>query len=193
MTTTLKWLMGLSLAAGLTLPGVALAQRDVRSYDGYCYVKQQDAKRNGLIVGAVAGGLLGSQVSKNERGLGAVIGAVAGGALGQHIGQSSVKCYNGEYYAYQGRYYDPPAGPSGYVPVFYEQRPPERMYSNVYYDRDRHAGPPPYAYSDYRDRHDNDDRDRRDSGWRDRHGRWHEGHAPHGWRQDRNGHWYRAR
>jgi hypothetical protein len=184
MTPTQKWLAGLTLVAGLTVPALAEAQ-DVRSYDGYCYVKQKDAKRNGLIIGAVAGGLLGSQVSKNERGLGAVIGAVAGGALGQNIGKNSVKCYNGEYYSYQGHYYDPPAGPSGYVPVFYEQRPPERMYTQVYYDRDHHAGPPPYAYSDYRDRHAN--------GWRDRRGRWHEGAPPRGWRQDRDGNWYRHR
>jgi len=184
MTPTLKWLTGIGLAASLTLPGLAMAQ-DVRNYDGYCYVRQKDAKRNGLIIGAVAGGLLGSQVSKNERGLGAIIGAVAGGAIGQNIGKSSVKCYNGEYYAYQGQYYDPPPGPSGYVPVFYEQRPPERMYSHVYYDRDRHMGPPPYSYSDYRDRYNN--------GWRDQTGRWHDGAPPRGWRQDRNGDWYRPR
>lgn len=183
MTPTQKWLTGLALVAGMAVPALAQAQ-DVRRYDGYCYVKQQDAKRNGLVIGAVAGGLLGSQVSKNERGLGAVIGAVAGGALGQNIGKNSVKCYNGEYYSYQGNYYDPPAGPSGYVPVFYEQRPPERMYSHVYYDRDHHSGPPPYAYNDYRDRHD---------GWRDRKGRWHDGPPPRGWRQDRDGNWYRHR
>ena len=112
MTPTQKWLTGLALVAGMAVPALAQAQ-DVRRYDGYCYVKQQDAKRNGLVIGAVAGGLLGSQVSKNERGLGAVIGAVAGGALGQNIGKNSVKCYNGEYYSYQGNYYDPPAGPSG--------------------------------------------------------------------------------
>lgn len=189
MTPTQKWLTGIGLIAGLTLPGMAMAQRDVRNYDGYCYVKQTDAKRNGLIVGAVAGGLLGSQVSKNERGLGAVIGAIAGGAIGQNVGKNSVKCYNGEYYAYQGSYYDPPSGPSGYVPVFYEQRPSSGMYSQVYYDRDRHASPPPYSYNDYRNR--NGGNDNRDNSWRDRRGRWHEGTPPRGWRQDRNGDWYR--
>lgn len=181
----MKTLLKLGLVAGIAtcvaIPGLAQAQRyEVRNSDGYCYMKQKDAKRNGAIVGAVAGGVLGSQVSKNERGLGTVLGAVIGGAIGSNAGKSSVKCYNGEYYSYQGRYYDPPAGPSGYVPVFYEQRPPSAMYSQVYYDRDRHSGPPPYGYSDtWR-------------GWRDGRGNWHDGAPPRGYWQDRDGNWHEA-
>ncbi len=182
----MKFQTKLGLAFGLaamTLTGLAptLAMadnRDVRNYDGYCYVKQSDAKRNGLIVGAVAGGLIGSQVSKHERGLGAVLGAIAGGAIGSNVGKSSVKCYNGEYYSYQGHYYDPPAGPSGYVPVFYEQRPSDRMYSHVYYDRDHHDGPPPYGYGNAWNH-----------GWRDNHNKWHDGQPPQGYHQDHNGNW----
>ncbi len=179
----MKTLLKLGLVAGIAgciaLPGLAQAQRyEVRNYDGYCYMKQADAKRNGAIIGAVAGGVLGSQVSKNERGLGTVLGAVIGGAIGSNAGKNSVKCYNDEYYSYQGRYYDPPAGPAGYVPVFYEQRPPQRLYSHVYYDRDRHAGPPPYGYSDTW------------HGWRDDRGGWHDGQVPSGYWQDGNGNWH---
>ncbi len=168
------------IAPGLTAGSAMAAPHDVRNYDGYCYVKQTEAKRNGLIVGAIAGGLLGSQVSKHERGLGAVIGAVAGGAIGQNVGKSSVKCYNGEYYSYQGHYYDPPSGPSGYVPVFYEQRPADRMYDHVYYDRDHHDGPPPYGYGNAWS----------NKGWRDHRGQWHDGQPPQGYRQDRDGNWH---
>ncbi|MEI9906087.1 MAG: glycine zipper 2TM domain-containing protein [Asticcacaulis sp.] len=50
--------MALALAAG-----AAHAQ----NYDGYCYAKKADAKTTGTIVGAVIGGALGSQISKNER------------------------------------------------------------------------------------------------------------------------------
>lgn len=45
-----------------------------------------DKDRTGAIVGALAGGLLGSQVSKNERTLGAVVGAGLGALAGNYIG-----------------------------------------------------------------------------------------------------------
>jgi uncharacterized protein YgiM (DUF1202 family) len=40
----------------------------------------------GAAIGAVLGGLAGSQVSKNERALGAVVGAGAGAAAGSYVG-----------------------------------------------------------------------------------------------------------
>lgn len=40
----------------------------------------------GALLGAVVGGLAGSQISKNERALGAVVGAGAGAAAGSYIG-----------------------------------------------------------------------------------------------------------
>lgn len=40
----------------------------------------------GAAIGAVLGGLAGSQVSRNERALGAVVGAGAGAAAGSYIG-----------------------------------------------------------------------------------------------------------
>ncbi|MFC0632291.1 SH3 domain-containing protein [Brevundimonas balnearis] len=43
-------------------------------------------QRAGALIGAVIGGLAGSQVSDNERTLGAVVGAGAGAAAGSYIG-----------------------------------------------------------------------------------------------------------
>lgn len=43
-------------------------------------------QRAGAAIGAVLGGLAGSQVSRNERGLGAVVGAAGGAAAGSYIG-----------------------------------------------------------------------------------------------------------
>jgi hypothetical protein len=162
--------LALGMAGGLILPNMAAAQdRDLRGYDGYCYARKAEAKRNGTVIGAVLGGLIGSQISKNERGLGAVGGAVIGGVIGNSAGKSSVNCYEGNYYAYQGHYYDPAPPPSGYTVVYFKSRPPQRYYKHVYYDRYRHAGPPPWNYNDaWRDdRHDS----RNDHGRRDHHNR----------------------
>ncbi len=43
-------------------------------------------QRTGALIGAVIGGLAGSQISRNERTLGAVAGAGAGAAAGSYIG-----------------------------------------------------------------------------------------------------------
>ena len=43
-------------------------------------------QRTGALIGAVIGGLAGSQISSNERTLGAVAGAGAGAAAGSYIG-----------------------------------------------------------------------------------------------------------
>ena len=43
-------------------------------------------QRAGAAIGAVVGGLAGSQVSRNERALGAVVGAAGGAAAGSYIG-----------------------------------------------------------------------------------------------------------
>jgi hypothetical protein len=213
-----KRLMKIKLMAGVTLmlalgaPVVAAAQ-DSNQYDGYCYAKETDAKRNGLIIGAIAGGVVGSQVSKNEKGLGTVIGAVAGGALGRQIGKSSVKCLNGEYYSYENGAYSPGPAPEGYVPVYYKTRPESTMYQNVYYDaqgpnaRDRYA-----SNSGYNGGYANDSgyrpgnaqqgyRDDRGSwytgrpvafGWKDERGQWHEGQVQaYGWR-DSSGRWHQS-
>ena len=123
------------MAATLATPFAAHAQYDTKNYDGYCYARKDNAKTNGAVIGAVVGGLAGSQVSKNERGLGTVGGAVLGGVVGSQIGKSSVKCYNGAYYAYrQGNYYAPPAAPEGYQVLYFRDRPQSGYYDNVYYD-----------------------------------------------------------
>lgn len=43
-------------------------------------------QRAGAAIGAVIGGLAGSQVSRNERGIGAAVGAAGGAAVGSYIG-----------------------------------------------------------------------------------------------------------
>ncbi|MBW8880849.1 MAG: glycine zipper 2TM domain-containing protein [Asticcacaulis sp.] len=133
------------LALGVTPAAQAQYAQDTQ-YDGYCYAKKESAKNTGTAVGAVAGGLLGSQVSKNERGLGAIVGAVAGGALGRTVAASTVKCLNGEYYSYESGYYTPMQPPEGYDVVYYKQRPSTNAYSVVYYDTARHTSPA-YAYN----------------------------------------------
>src|SRR5690606_5457400 len=128
-----------------TLPATVMAQSyGPRSsqYDGYCYVEKQQSGRKGTVVGAIVGGLAGSQISKNERGLGTVAGAVIGGAIGNQVGRSNVKCHEGVYYSYEQGYYDAPSAPQGYEPVYFEQRPSRDYYRDI-----RTNGPfPPYPH-----------------------------------------------
>ena len=193
MTALRTWksasLMGLGLAVLAGLPAVAAAyDHDLRNYDGYCYAKKAEAQRNGTLIGAVAGGLIGGSVADtHNKGLGTVIGAVIGGVVGNSAGKSSVSCYNGEYYAYQGSYYDPPSPPPGYTVVYYQQRPSPSHYSHIYYDRYHHTTPPPYGYNDAWQSGDNP------NGWRDDRGNWHYGSRPHydkqhGHRHNHRGH-----
>ena len=209
--------LGLALTFGV--PSVAQAQYDNKAYDGYCYARKDNAKTNGAVIGAVVGGLAGSQVSKNERGLGTVGGAVLGGVVGSQIGKSSVKCYNGAYYAYrQGNYYSPPPAPNGYQVLYFRDRPQSGYYDNVYYDAP--SGSNAYsraddsrydpAYSDNSDyqsrpydstpqpysRYDNNGPDRPyvdnryDSG--SQYGSSRPSNADEGWRDDQ-GHWHNGR
>ncbi|MGN6422448.1 MAG: glycine zipper 2TM domain-containing protein [Asticcacaulis sp.] len=208
-------------AAALSLgaPPAAHAQYSTQAYDGYCYARKSDAQKNGAIIGAIVGGLAGSQISKNERGLGAVGGAVAGGVVGSQIGKSSVKCYNGAYYAYNGRYYTPPAAPDGYDVLYFKQRPTtgdyyDRVYtsppsgysdsnSGGYYDNNQNRYDNGGQYNDnrYNDNrygdngYNNDNRynngyGQRTEGFRDDQGRWYVGQPrAYGWQDDR-GQWH---
>ncbi len=146
----------LTLAAGVTLPVVVHAQ----DYDGYCYQKKRDAGNSGMVAGAIIGGIIGSNVAaRHHRDSGTAVGAVVGGAIGHNAGRNSVKCYNGQYYAYEGTYYDPPPAPDGYSVVYYHSRPSRDYYDSVQtraYNR---------GYRDGRS-------DRR--GWYDSDGYWHE-------------------
>lgn len=147
--------------AALLLPAATMAQ----DYDGYCYQRKKDAGHKGAIIGAIIGGAIGSQVSKNERGLGTVGGAVIGGSIGHNAGKNSVKCYNGQYYSYENGYYDPPPAPDGYGVVYYNSRPSRDYYDSVETRQ---------AYRDGYDRGYRSGRSNRD-GWYDDDGYWHEG------------------
>lgn len=203
MRTKMKLTAGVALLLVLGAPVVASAQ-DSNQYDGYCYAKESDAKQNGMIIGAIAGGLVGSQVSKNERGLGAVAGAVAGGALGRQIGKSSVKCLNGEYYSYQNGAYSPAAAPDGYVPVYYKSRPDSTVYQTVYYNADGSNGRSGYAGNGYSGNRSNGGysnggyandsgytQNNTVQGYRDERGDWHVGKPVYGWR-DSGGRWHES-
>ncbi|RZJ40027.1 MAG: SH3 domain-containing protein [Brevundimonas sp.] len=68
--------------APMALPTVASAQTNgVTNCDA-----PGGRQRAGALIGAVVGGLAGSQISSNERTLGAVGGAAAGAAAGSYIG-----------------------------------------------------------------------------------------------------------
>lgn len=68
--------------APMALPTVASAQANgVTNCDA-----PGGRQRAGALIGAVVGGLAGSQISSNERALGAVGGAAAGAAAGSYIG-----------------------------------------------------------------------------------------------------------
>lgn len=86
-------LAGLAPAA---LPTAALAQQanGITNCDA-----PGGRQQTGAIIGALIGGLAGSQISSNERGLGAVVGAGAGAAAGSYIGcnQQRARSYNSDY------------------------------------------------------------------------------------------------
>jgi hypothetical protein len=72
----------LGALAPAALPTAALAQANgVTNCDA-----PGGRQRAGALIGAVVGGLAGSQISDNERALGAVGGAAAGAAAGSYIG-----------------------------------------------------------------------------------------------------------
>lgn len=72
----------LASLAAMALPGIAAAQSNgITSCDA-----PGGRQRTGAAIGAVLGGLAGSQISDNERTLGAVVGAGAGAAAGSYIG-----------------------------------------------------------------------------------------------------------
>ena len=94
MTKIIKTTMAAVVTTGLILTSaVAPSMAQARPYTKTeaCQVTKQDAKNKGAIIGAIAGGLLGSQVSKNEKGLGAVVGAGAGYVIGSKVGKDQGK------------------------------------------------------------------------------------------------------
>ena len=66
--------------------------RIYRGHDGRYYCRRSDGS-TGLIVGALAGGVLGSVIAEGDSSpLGAVLGAIAGGAAGRAIDRNHVTC-----------------------------------------------------------------------------------------------------
>ena len=87
--------------AAVMVPATASARTTYQ-----CEVTKSNNAKTGAILGAIAGGLLGSQVAKNEKGLGAVGGAVVGGLLGNKLGKDQGKdtCNKAEEAMRQQRY-----------------------------------------------------------------------------------------
>lgn len=96
-------LAGLALTAGVSAPASA---QGIGSGVVNC-----DAPGNkqiaGALIGALAGGALGSNLAKNDRGTGTAIGAVAGAATGSYVGCRMQRSDNGRQagYGYQQRTY----------------------------------------------------------------------------------------
>ncbi|MFN3620102.1 glycine zipper 2TM domain-containing protein [Sphingorhabdus sp.] len=66
--------------------------RIYRGQNGQYYCRRSDGT-TGLIVGAVAGGVLGNVIAPgNSETLGTILGAVAGGAAGRAIDRNEVRC-----------------------------------------------------------------------------------------------------
>jgi uncharacterized protein YcfJ len=71
-----------------------LSNRDrvYRGQDGRYYCRRSDGS-TGLIVGAVAGGVLGNIIAPGgSETLGTILGAIAGGAAGNAIDRNNIRC-----------------------------------------------------------------------------------------------------
>jgi len=122
---------GLMAAPAAFIPSVGHAQD---RYDGYCYMRKNEARTDDAIVGAVAGGAIGGSVANtHNKGVGTVLGAAVGAAVGANVGNDSVKCYNGEYHSFERGGYAPPPPPQGYETVYYRSRPDATYYRRVEY------------------------------------------------------------
>jgi len=105
-----------ALAAGALAPVSATAQPSreyryeeaERYYRDACREERRDRRVAGGVLGAIAGGVIGNNVSgRRNRGAGTVVGAVAGAAVGSNIGAHSVRCDgNGAYWSRRDTYGD---------------------------------------------------------------------------------------
>lgn len=71
-----------------------LSERDriYRGQDGRYYCRRTDGT-TGLVVGAIAGGVLGNVIAPGgSETLGTILGAIAGGIAGREIDRGDVKC-----------------------------------------------------------------------------------------------------
>ncbi|MGA9658787.1 MAG: glycine zipper 2TM domain-containing protein [Asticcacaulis sp.] len=104
--------------SGMAVSTTASARTPQMAYQ--CEVTKSNSAKTGAVIGVVAGGLLGSQISKNEKGLGTVAGAVIGGLFGNKLGKDQGKdtCNKAEAaarnQAYDNRHYGYGAEPVRY-------------------------------------------------------------------------------
>jgi uncharacterized protein YcfJ len=108
MNTIFENTMAAIVTSGLILGAAVPMTVEARPYTKTesCAATKSKDKNTGMILGAVAGGLVGSQVSKKEKGLGAIVGALAGGVVGSKLGQDHGKqtCNNVENAMQDARY-----------------------------------------------------------------------------------------
>ncbi|MBL4853368.1 MAG: glycine zipper 2TM domain-containing protein [Robiginitomaculum sp.] len=148
MLTTLRAASIATFAgAAISLPVLAQATDVNRGYYNpgqECRKKEGDAKLVGGLLGAVAGGVFGSQVAGNgARTEGSAIGAVLGGLAGAGIGDKSVDCDKRRRQSTNTTYYNGQTyGRS--APVRYSRTVTRRVsqpaYSSPRYDRYRNNG-----------------------------------------------------
>lgn len=143
MKTSLTFKMAALALATTTL---AFATPAAAQYSGYTH-SQQNSSGDQLLgagIGAIAGGVLGSQLAGNgARTEGSVLGAVIGGVAGAAIvgdGNSGRRVYNQGYYNPQTGYYN-----GGYTQGGYYQQRPVYTYQNQGYTTYRHHPQPYYS------------------------------------------------
>lgn len=63
-----------------------------RGQDRRDWCRQADRGNGGLVAGAALGGVLGSQIARNDRTAGAIVGAATGGLIGRSIDRNDGRC-----------------------------------------------------------------------------------------------------
>lgn len=97
-------LISLFAVTSLALPLSALADESER-YNGYVYdqardqyCKQNDSQNGGVVMGALAGGVVGNAVSgKRNKSFGTVAGAIIGAIVGSEVSRSPKTCIDTGY------------------------------------------------------------------------------------------------
>lgn len=110
--------------------GTYQASGNRSQYDGYCYQpNNMNSQTKGTVIGAIAGGVIGSQVAASgHRTDGTILGAVVGGIVGNQIGANSEQtensnCLQNTYYLYNNGFYEPSPPPQGYRTAYFYERP----------------------------------------------------------------------
>ena len=161
MKRTFTAVLAATVAAGAMATPLAVSAQPYGdpNYRSDCQIKKKKGSTNGAIIGALAGAVLGSQVSgRGARTEGSAVGAVAGGVVGSQIGRSSAK--NSDACLRQG-YYDNRQGYRTYGQTYYyrdgfydtsgQWHRYDRRYSRAYYQQQ-------YGYGTYYDTYNYDRR-----------------------------------